>query len=444
MIKYNNIFDSAILSLHKVLIDFNYDLLVHELKLPIWYFRDPGFIHYGHSIDNRLSKLPKSYQLLIRLFSLTQPVSRKEVEKFLFSKDLIDELIALGLFISEEDTLQTDWYTIIPLLGVYAIATIGTARSMGAFVGRQSYFVATKMLEHSFDSALDIGSGCGILAILAAQRAKEVVGIDILPEAVEVGKANAVLNKVDKRVEFFCGDMYQPVKGLSFDAVFSNVPFLALPEKYQLVAVSSGEDGLRFIEPLIDGMFRHKIKTSAIVANGLGDETQPLLVSLLKNKLLARRGYQAKLLVYAKGLIDDNFIGGAVKMVASAFQDRGENITKEEIYQDLKEIYQKLRVDYYYGIILEIETKTSGPEIEIIDISNKYNLNMSPSLRQKAVITNEKASLLKRGETVLSLGEVEKNIFMSMVDKKLPTIDQTPNWMGFASQIELMLGVKKQ
>jgi len=285
-----------------------------------------------------------------------------------------------------------------------------------------------------------MGSGCGLLAILAARRAKKVVGVDILSEAVEVGKTNAVLNQVDDRVEFFCGDMYQPIKGRDFDAIFSNVPFLALPEKYNLVSISSGEDGLRFLQPLIDGLFRHQPKIATIIANGLGNEQQPLLVNLLKNKLLNKRGYQAKLLVYSKGLIDDAFISSGVKMVVSACHDRGENISNEEVIQELKENYQKFKVDHYYGIILEIENKTDGAEIETIDISNKYNLNMSPSLRQKISVDLVKQVLLKRGSSSLPISDQEKEIFLAIKNNSISLKESAAS--SLANKLKLVLGAK--
>lgn len=440
MITYDDKLKNAILALRKILVDSNYDLLVKEMKLPLWYFRDPGFIHYGHSIDNRLNKLNKPYELLLRLFSLNQVVNQQEVIKNLFSKELIKDLVDLGLLVEEDNKLQTDAYAIVPFLGSYLIATSGTARSIGAYIGRQSYFLATRLFEQDFDSFLDMGSGCGLLAILAAHRAKKVVGVDILSEAVEVGKTNAVLNQVDDRVEFFCGDMYHPVKGQNFDAIFSNVPFLALPEKYNLVSISSGEDGLRFLQPLIDGLFRHQPKIATIIANGLGNEQQPLLVNLLKNKLLNKRGYQAKLLVYSKGLIDDAFINSGVKMVVNACRDRGENISDEEIIQELKENYQKLKVDHYYGIILEIENKVDGVEIETIDISNKYNLNMSPSLRQKISFDLAKQILLKRDSSTLPISEQEKEIFLAIKNNQISLKEKTAN--SLARKLELVLGAK--
>ncbi len=440
MIIYDDKFKNAILALRKILLDCNYDLLVKEMKLPLWYFRDPGFIHYGYSINDRLNKLNKPYELLLRIFSLNQAVNYHEVSTNLFSKELTKDLVDLGLLLEEDDKLRTDAYAIVPFLGSYLIATSGTARSIGAYIGRQSYFLATKLFEQDFDSFLDMGSGCGLLAILAARRAKKVVGVDILSEAVEVGKTNAVLNQVDDRVEFFCGDMYQPVKGRNFDAIFSNVPFLALPEKYNLVSISSGEDGLRFLQPLIDGLFRHQPKIATIIANGLGNEQEPLLVNLLKNKLLNKRGYQAKLLVYSKGLIDDAFINSGVKMVVSACRDRGEKISDKEVIHELKENYQKFKVDHYYGIILEIENKTDSVEIETIDISNKYNLIMSPSLRQKISVDLAKQVLLKRGSSTLPISDQEKEIFLAIKNKEISLKEKTAS--SLACRLELVLGAK--
>lgn len=58
---------------------------------------------------------------------------------------------------------------------------------------------------------MDVGTGSGILAIAAAKLgAKDVLAIDIDPDAVKVARENVVLNKVDGRVRVVKGDL---VKG---------------------------------------------------------------------------------------------------------------------------------------------------------------------------------------------------------------------------------------
>jgi release factor glutamine methyltransferase len=41
------------------------------------------------------------------------------------------------------------------------------------------------------DRVLDMGTGSGIHAILAAQVSQDVIGVDIIPEAVEAATRNA-------------------------------------------------------------------------------------------------------------------------------------------------------------------------------------------------------------------------------------------------------------
>ena len=70
-------------------------------------------------------------------------------------------------------------------------------------------------------SFLDIGTGSGILSILAAKlRAKPVVGVDIDEEALEVARQNALRNGVE--VEFRKSDLLESVDG-KFDFIVANI-----------------------------------------------------------------------------------------------------------------------------------------------------------------------------------------------------------------------------
>ena len=52
----------------------------------------------------------------------------------------------------------------------------------------------------------DLYTGTGTIAQFIAKKAKKVVGIEAVPEAINDAKANAILNKIDN-VDFFAGDM---------------------------------------------------------------------------------------------------------------------------------------------------------------------------------------------------------------------------------------------
>lgn len=74
-------------------------------------------------------------------------------------------------------------------------------------------------------TALDIGTGCGILGVFAALRGYSVTAIDIEPEAVACARANAKRNGVEKQMCVMEGDLFSPVEGEVFDVVVFNLPF---------------------------------------------------------------------------------------------------------------------------------------------------------------------------------------------------------------------------
>lgn len=78
---------------------------------------------------------------------------------------------------------------------------------------------------------LDMGTGSGILAILAARQGAAVTATDINEGAIQCAQKNAALNKA-KDIEFLCGDLFEPVSGRKFDLIIFNPPYLPKEEKY--------------------------------------------------------------------------------------------------------------------------------------------------------------------------------------------------------------------
>jgi release factor glutamine methyltransferase len=85
---------------------------------------------------------------------------------------------------------------------------------------------------------LDLGTGCGALAITLAVEVPEarIWAADVSAAALEVARINAEKHGVADRIEFFCGHLWEPVKaaGLKFDLIVSNPPYVAVEEYDQL------------------------------------------------------------------------------------------------------------------------------------------------------------------------------------------------------------------
>ncbi len=74
------------------------------------------------------------------------------------------------------------------------------------------------------DRVLDMGTGCGVNAILAASRSADVLGVDVNPHAVAAAAANAERNGVADRTTFRESDVFAAVDG-TFDLMIFDPPF---------------------------------------------------------------------------------------------------------------------------------------------------------------------------------------------------------------------------
>lgn len=77
--------------------------------------------------------------------------------------------------------------------------------------------------------ALDVGTGSGIHALLAAAHAEHVVATDVNPRALAFTELNAALNRVTN-VECRSGSLFEPAAGETFDLITCNAPYVVSPE----------------------------------------------------------------------------------------------------------------------------------------------------------------------------------------------------------------------
>ncbi|RNL83993.1 DUF7059 domain-containing protein [Halostreptopolyspora alba] len=95
--------------------------------------------------------------------------------------------------------------------------------------GGASATLSRLMVDGPVETALDLGTGCGVQAMHLASRANRVRATDVNPRALWMTELSCALSNTPN-VEAREGSMFEPVKKERFDLVVSNPPFVITPE----------------------------------------------------------------------------------------------------------------------------------------------------------------------------------------------------------------------
>ena len=123
-----------------------------------------------------------------------------------------------------------------------------------------TFLLAKNLLVKKSDNVLEIGTGTGIIAIIASKKAKRVFAVDINRYAVECAKKNSEINLA--RVDIRWGDLFDPVDEEKFDLILFNTPYLPIEDDELVddeleVAWNGGKDGRFVINRFIEGLVEH-------------------------------------------------------------------------------------------------------------------------------------------------------------------------------------------
>ena len=100
-------------------------------------------------------------------------------------------------------------------------------------VGMASITLSNFSIRRRVQSTLDIGTGTGIQALLAARHSERVVGTDMNDRALGLAEFNARLNGIEN-IEWRKGSFFEPVAGETFDSIVANPPFVISPRSRYL------------------------------------------------------------------------------------------------------------------------------------------------------------------------------------------------------------------
>ncbi len=107
------------------------------------------------------------------------------------------------------------------------------------------------------ETVLDVGTGCGILAVVASKKAKKVVATDVNPHAVECAKQNAEANRASSEIQVRLGDLFEPISETErFSMIVFNAPYLPSTRgehrSWKSRAWAGGSSGRRIVDRFVE------------------------------------------------------------------------------------------------------------------------------------------------------------------------------------------------
>ena len=122
-------------------------------------------------------------------------------------------------------------------------------------VGLDSRFLARCTVRRPFRAALDLCTGSGVHALLASAHAEQVLAVDINPRAVSCARFNAQASGITN-LEVAVGDLFEPVRGRSFELITANPPFVPSPLD-NLLFRDGGRSGEDIQKRIVAGLPNH-------------------------------------------------------------------------------------------------------------------------------------------------------------------------------------------
>ena len=92
------------------------------------------------------------------------------------------------------------------------------------------YGIAKAYAEPKNKTVLDLYCGAGTIGLSMANEAKKIIGVEIIPEAVEDANRNAAAAGIEN-AEFICGDAYLAAKQLEKRGINPDIVIVDPPRK---------------------------------------------------------------------------------------------------------------------------------------------------------------------------------------------------------------------
>jgi len=251
--------------------------------------------------------------LLVRLFFDGDPIPWSVVRSVLPGDDL-QPLETLGLIESHagDETACVGTVLLYPAEGLFTAADRSVDPDgpsprqwdvVSTAVNANTSLLMSLFSRERCDSFLDLCSGAGLAALVAARDfAASATAIDVTPRATRFARFNARLNAIEN-VEAIQGDLYEAVRGRSFDRIVAHPPFL--PAFTQQDVYRDGvEDGEGVTRRIIAGLPEFLRPGGRLYCACLATDRQGAPLEMRLRALLGSHADEFDVLVLEAGLYE--------------------------------------------------------------------------------------------------------------------------------------------
>ncbi len=217
------------------------------IQLPTRRLQERAYFRY-------LTRRGRPLDTQIRLFLASLPVTPEEAREGLKPVPL-EDWVEAGL-VGIEGGLARGQVRMMAyrhlLLACDQLELQGTAAPPDAVMGitASTSTLAESMIDLPSRATLDLGTGSGVLALIASRWSEHTWAVDLAGRSIRYARFNAALNGIGDCVEFLEGNAFEPVAERKFDLIVSNPPFAMNPSRRYLYR-DSGFEADGFVHDLI-------------------------------------------------------------------------------------------------------------------------------------------------------------------------------------------------
>lgn len=242
---------------------------IYDCGYDIYYQKISGIYNYYFNpwqtyelVQKKLETYDIKIRNMFKLLLLGEPISEESAINSL-GREFIENLLDVNFLINNNGILRSNGYSLVAYRERYFVASIpyDYPRCTGKqdiYIGLDSYKLADILPNRKIDRHLDLCSGTGIQSIMNAANFSEGYVVEKNKKVIPALKFNIILNGFNEKIKVINGDLFEKIRNEKFDLITANPPFIPIPNQFDFpMAGDGGEDGLKIINRIIEGLNEH-------------------------------------------------------------------------------------------------------------------------------------------------------------------------------------------